>query len=69
MSREEAIKICADECLPIAIEMQEMGVEPSNAADSAVNMILDEPYYAGSEIDGDFRNEVQAIVFNELKMI
>lgn len=43
--------------------MVSMGVPREDAIIQAVNIVLDEPYYAGSEIDMAFRD----LVFKKLK--
>lgn len=57
-SYDDLLYACVEECQGYVDDMVSMGVPREDAIIQAVNIVLDEPYYAGSEIDMAFREEV-----------
>ena len=55
---EDLLYACVEECEGYVNDMISMGVSKDDAVIQAVNIVLDEPYYAGSEIDMAFREVV-----------
>ena len=55
---EALVAECVRECLGYAEDMMQMYVSLDDAAVQAVNIVLDEPVYAGNEVDMNFRNAV-----------
>lgn len=55
---EALLNECVKECQGYVDDMVGMGVPLSDAIVQAVNIVLDEPIYAGNEIDTNFRNAV-----------
>lgn len=62
-SCDDSLYACIEECQGYVDDMVSMGVSKDDAVIQAVNIVLDEPYYAGSEIDMAFRD----LVFKKLK--
>lgn len=59
-SYESLLNACIEECQGFVDDMVGMGVSKSDAIVQAVNIVLDDPFYAGSEIDLAFRDDVLA---------
>lgn len=57
-SYDDLLYACIEECQGYVDDMISMGVSKEDAIIQAVNIVLDEPYYAGSEIDMAFRDLV-----------
>lgn len=64
---EELVTQCMFDCLQDAHSMVAEGVSLENAAEQAVAIVLDEPYYNGNEIDWDFRESVRNAVLDTLE--
>lgn len=57
-SYDDLLYACIEECQGYVDDMVSMGVSKDDAVIQAVNIVLDEPYCAGSEIDMAFRDLV-----------
>lgn len=64
---EDLIIEAMQDALIHAHSMVSEGVTLENAAEQAVAIVLDEPYYKGNEIDWDFRESVRNAVLDTLE--
>lgn len=58
---------CMQDCLQDAHSMVAEGVSLELAAEQAVSIVLDEPYYNGNEVDWEFREAVRVAVLDTLE--